>query len=38
MMSEPMPEVLISEEEIHAKVEELGRRISADYRETSPAT
>jgi hypoxanthine phosphoribosyltransferase len=32
-MSESMPEVLISEEEIHAKVEELARRISADYRE-----
>ena len=29
-MSENMPEVLISEEEIHAKVEELARRISAD--------
>jgi hypoxanthine phosphoribosyltransferase len=28
-----MPEVLISEEEIHAKVEELARRISADYRD-----
>ena len=32
-MPETMPEVLISEEEIHAKVEELARRISADYRE-----
>jgi hypoxanthine phosphoribosyltransferase len=32
-MSEAMPEVLISEEEIHAKVEELARRISADYRD-----
>ena len=32
-MSETMPEVLISEEEIHAKVEELARRISADYRD-----
>jgi len=32
-MSEQMPEVLISEEEIHAKVEELARRISADYRD-----
>lgn len=32
-MPEPMPEVLISEEDIHAKVEELGRRISADYRD-----
>ena len=32
-MPESMPEVLISEEEIHAKVEELARRISADYRE-----
>ena len=32
-MPETMPEVLISEEEIHAKVEELGRRISADYRD-----
>jgi len=32
-MSETMHEVLISEEEIHAKVEELARRISADYRE-----
>ena len=32
-MSETMPEVLISEEEIHEKVEELARRISVDYRE-----
>ena len=32
-MPEQMPEVLISEEEIHAKVEELARRISADYRD-----
>ena len=32
-MTEKMPEVLISEEEIHAKVEELARRISADYRD-----
>ena len=32
-MPEQTPEVLISEEEIHAKVEELARRISADYRE-----
>ncbi len=32
-MPEKMPEVLISEEEIRAKVEELGRRISADYRD-----
>ena len=32
-MPEPMPEVLISEDEIHAKVEELARRISADYRD-----
>ena len=32
-MPETMPEVLISEEEIHAKVEELARRISADYRD-----
>ena len=32
-MSDQMPEVLISEEEIHAKVEELARRISADYRD-----
>ena len=32
-MPEKMPEVLISEEEIHAKVEELARRISADYRD-----
>ena len=32
-MPETMPEVLISEEDIHAKVEELGRRISADYRD-----
>ena len=32
-MPEIMPEVLISEEEIHAKVEELARRISADYRD-----
>jgi hypoxanthine phosphoribosyltransferase len=32
-MSEAMPEVLISEEEIHAKVEELARRISVDYRD-----
>ncbi len=32
-MNEKMPEVLISEQEIHAKVEELARRISADYRD-----
>ena len=32
-MSEQTPEVLISEEEIHDKVEELARRISADYRD-----
>jgi len=32
-MPENMPEVLISEEEIHDKVEELARRISADYRD-----
>jgi hypoxanthine phosphoribosyltransferase len=32
-MTETMPEVLISEEEIHAKVEELARRISVDYRD-----
>ena len=32
-MPETMPEVLISKEEIHAKVEELARRISADYRD-----
>ena len=32
-MPEKMPEVLISEEEIRAKVEELARRISADYRD-----
>jgi hypoxanthine phosphoribosyltransferase len=32
-MSEQVPEVLISEEEIQAKVEELARRISADYRD-----
>jgi len=32
-MSETMPAVLISEEEIHTKVEELGRRISSDYRD-----
>ncbi len=32
-MSEKMPEVLISEEKIHDKVEELARRISADYRD-----
>ena len=32
-MPENMPEVLISEEEIHDKVEELPRRISADYRD-----
>ncbi len=32
-MPETMPEVLISEEEIHDKVEELARRISADYRD-----
>jgi hypoxanthine phosphoribosyltransferase len=32
-MPEQTPEVLISEEEIHAKVEELARRISADYRD-----
>jgi hypoxanthine phosphoribosyltransferase len=32
-MTEPMPEVLISEEEIETKVSELARRISADYRD-----
>jgi hypoxanthine phosphoribosyltransferase len=32
-MSEQTPEVLIGEEEIHAKVEELARRISSDYRD-----
>ncbi len=32
-MSETMPEVLISAEQIQSKVEELGRRISADYRD-----
>jgi hypoxanthine phosphoribosyltransferase len=32
-MPEKMPEVLISEEQIHAKVEELARRISVDYRD-----
>ena len=32
-ISEPLPEILISEEQIQAKVEELARRISADYRE-----
>jgi hypoxanthine phosphoribosyltransferase len=32
-MPETMPEVLISEEEIHAKVEELARRISVDYHD-----
>ncbi len=32
-MSEAMPDVLISEERIRAKVEELARRISADYRD-----
>jgi len=32
-MSEIVPEVLISEEAIHTKVEELARRISVDYRE-----
>jgi hypoxanthine phosphoribosyltransferase len=32
-MPEEMPEVLISEDEIHQKVEELARRISADYRD-----
>jgi hypoxanthine phosphoribosyltransferase len=32
-MPETMPEVLISEEKIHAKVEELARRISVDYRD-----
>jgi len=32
-MSENLPEVLISEEDIHDKVEELARRISADYRD-----
>ena len=30
---ENMPDVLISEEQIHAKVEELARRISVDYRD-----
>jgi len=33
VMSENLPEVLISEEDIHDKVEELARRISADYRD-----
>jgi len=32
-MSDKMPEVLISEEKIDLKVEELARRISADYRD-----
>ena len=32
-VTESMPEVLISEDEIHAKVEELARRISVDYRD-----
>jgi hypoxanthine phosphoribosyltransferase len=32
-MTETMPEVLISEEAIQAKVAELARRISVDYRE-----
>jgi len=32
-MPETLPEVLISEEQIKAKVDELARRISADYRE-----
>ncbi len=32
-MPESMLEVLISEEEIHAKVEELARRISVDYHD-----
>jgi hypoxanthine phosphoribosyltransferase len=32
-MTEPMPEVLISEEAIQAKVAELARRISSDYRD-----
>ncbi len=32
-MPENMPEVLISEEKINDKVEELARRISVDYRE-----
>jgi hypoxanthine phosphoribosyltransferase len=32
-MTEALPEVLINEEAIHAKVEELARRISADYRD-----
>jgi hypoxanthine phosphoribosyltransferase len=32
-MPEAMPDVLISEERIRAKVEELARRISADYRD-----
>ena len=32
-MPENMPEVLISEMDIHAKVEELARRISIDYRD-----
>ena len=32
-MPETMPEVLISAEQIQEKVDELGRRISADYRD-----
>ena len=32
-MTEPLPEVLISETQIHDKVEELARRISVDYRD-----
>ena len=32
-MNEQTPEVLISEEDVHAKVAELARRISADYRD-----
>ena len=32
-MPEQKPEVLISEEQIHDKVEELARRISSDYRD-----
>ena len=32
-MPENMPDVLISEEQIHAKVEELARHISVDYRD-----
>ena len=32
-MPEKKPEVLISEEQIHDKVEELARRISTDYRD-----